>query len=223
MQADVAVSYDIVPAPPRWGPWVVPGTQDHVPSIPAQHCHYSDSDFSPKFWIQQAPGWLLFMPARWSEKFLETSAPARTMVPTAAICLALGKSVGRWLVVCDGVFLHNHLLHQSPTSSGTPGSACWQRATWYPTANYAEFPLAPSLSADLFICFLHRLYDLWLANGNNLVLSRMDSLTWSKTKLTCPAPGCCWYQGQFFTEVKSLPIAVLARVHSSLPTHEIKH
>lgn len=149
--------------------------------------------------------------------------PARRVVPTAAVCLALGKSAGRRLTVCDGVFLHNSLLHQSPTSSGTSGSACWQGATWYPTANHAEFHRAPSLYAVLFIRPLHLLYDSWLGNGNNLVLSRMDSLTWSKTKLTCPAPGCCWNQGQFFTEVKSLLVAVLARVHSPLPTREIKH
>ena len=42
MQADVAVSRDTVPAPPCWGPWVVPGTPDHVRSLAAPS---SDSDF----------------------------------------------------------------------------------------------------------------------------------------------------------------------------------
>lgn len=63
-------------------------------------------------------------------------------------------------MVCDGVFLRNVLLHHSLTSSGTSGSA-----TWYQTANYAAFPLAPSLSApslsaELFICSLHLSYGL---------------------------------------------------------------
>lgn len=88
MQADVAVSCDTVPAPLRWGLGVVPGTPDHVPSLAARRCPFPDLVF--KEGARPGHGSSMEGDQGNCSKFQYQST-----VPTAALCLALGRSAGR--------------------------------------------------------------------------------------------------------------------------------